>query len=131
MVQKLWFQGLGLSVLLGVFLHPTMSVAQQPALPLMPMPASVQAGSGSMKLDSTFSVALMGHTEPRLDRAVDRFLRQLVHQTALPLAMKVTKGPKASLVIQTDHASKEVQEIGEDDSYVLEVSASGARLTAP
>jgi len=130
MDYKSGLQGLGILVL-GIVLHPTMTSAQQPALNLIPVPASVQAGSGSLRVDSSFSVALTGYSEPRLDRSVERFLRQLARQTALPIALKATKGPKASLLIQTEHASKEVQEVGEDESYVLEVSASGAKLTAP
>ena len=35
------------------------------------------------------------------------------------------------LVIHTDHASKEIQELGEDESYVLEITATGAKLSAP
>jgi len=130
MAQKPWLQSLGMLVL-GVFLSPAMTAAQQPALNLIPAPASVQAGSGSLRVDSSFSVTLTGYSEPRLDRSVERFLRQLAHQTALPLATKPMKGSKASLILQTEHASKEVQEVGEDESYVLEVSASGAKLTAP
>jgi hexosaminidase len=34
-------------------------------------------------------------------------------------------------MIQTEHAGKEIQEVGEDESYVLEVRATGATLTAP
>ena len=130
MAQKPWLSGLGILVLWMV-LHPTMTSAQQPALNLMPVPANVQAGSGSLRVDSSFSVTLSGYSEARLDRAVERFLRQLARQTALPLLLKSGKNPKATLVIQTEHASKEIQEVGEDESYVLEVSASGAKLTAP
>jgi hexosaminidase len=129
MDYKSGLQALGILVF-GVFLLPTMTAAQQPVLNLIPVPASVQAGSGSLPVDSSFSVALTGYSEPRLDRSVERFLRQLARQTALPFAMKATKGSKASLVILTEHASKEVQEVGEDESYALEVSASGAKLTA-
>jgi hexosaminidase len=130
MAQKPWLQGLGILVF-GVFLYPKMTAAQQPALNLIPIPASAQAGTGSLSVDSSFSVAVSGHGEARLDRTVERFLRQLAHQTALPLLLKPGKNPKATLVIQTEHASKEIQEVGEDESYVLEVSATGAKLTAP
>jgi len=34
-------------------------------------------------------------------------------------------------MIHTEHSSKEIQEVGEDESYVLEVSATRAKLTAP
>jgi hexosaminidase len=130
MVTNAPFKGMGI-LILGAFLHPTMITAQQPALNVMPVPASVQSGTGSLRVDSSFSVALSGHTEPRLDRAVARFLRQLARQTALPLSLKPVRATRATLVVQTDHASKEIQEVGEDESYVLEVGANGAKLTAP
>ena len=120
-----------LLLFLFALLTPKFTAAQQPALNLMPVPASVQPGTGSLRVDSSFSVALTGHTEPRLERAVERFLHQLAHQTALPLNLKAAKSPQATLVIHTDHASKEIQEVGEDESYVLEVTNVGAKLTAP
>jgi hexosaminidase len=107
-----------------------MTGAQQPALNLMPFPASVQPGTGNLRVDSSFSVALAGHAEPRLDRAVERFLLQLARQTALPISLKPSKVGKATLVIQTDHASKEIQEVGEDESYILDVSTASARIRA-
>ena len=130
MARKPRLQGLGILILF-VSLSPAMIVAQQPALNLIPIPASVQTGSGSLRVDSSFTVALAGHSEPRLDRATERFLRQLALQTALPFSPKPGKNSKATLMIQTEHAGKEIQEIGEDESYVLEVSATGATLTAP
>ena len=130
MAQNARLQGFGLLVLC-VSLNPVMTTAQEPALNLLPLPASAQSGTGSLGVDSSFSVAFTGHTEPRLERAGDRFLRQLARQTGLPLALKPAKTAKATLVVQTDHASKEIQELGEDESYVLEVTTTGARLTAP
>jgi len=130
MAQNARLQGLGLLVLY-ILLNPVMTTAQEPALNLLPLPASAQSGTGSLGVDSSFSVAFTGHSEPRLERAGDRFLRQLARQTGLPLALKPGKTAKATLVIQTDHASKEIQELGEDESYVLEVTTTGAKLTAP
>src|SRR5690349_4379649 len=120
-----------LLLFLFAFLVPKSISAQQSALNLLPVPASVQPGTGSLRVDSSFSVALTGHTELRLERSSERFLLQLARQTALPLNLKAAKSPQATLVIHTDHASKEIQEVGEDESYVLEVSSSGAKLTAP
>ena len=130
MAQNAWLQGLGLLVLC-ILLNPVMTRAQKPALNLIPLPASAQSGTGSLGVDSSFSVAFTGHTEPRLERAGERFLRHLARQTGLPLALKPAKTAKATLVIQTDHASKEFQELGEDESYVLDVTTTGAKLTAP
>jgi len=120
-----------LLLFLFALLAPRFSSAQQPALNLMPTPASVQPGTGSLPVDSSFSVALTGYTEPRLERGVERFLSQLQRQTALLVNLKPGKSAQATLVVQTDHASKEIQEVGEDESYVLEVTSSGAKLTAP
>src|ERR1700720_1475143 len=130
MAQNARLQGFGLLVLC-IALNPVMTTAQEPALNLLPLPASAHSGTGSLGVDSSFSVAFTGHTEPRLERAGDRFLRQLARQTGLPLALKPAKTAKATFVIQTDHASKEIQELGEDESYVLEVTTTGAKLTAP
>ncbi len=101
---------------------------QQPGLSLMPWPASVQTGSGSLRIDSSFSVALSGHSEARLDRAVQRFLRQLTRETGLQLSAKTSS--KATLTIHTDHGNKEIQELGEDESYTLEIGAEGAKIDA-
>ena len=120
-----------LLLFLFALLTPKFTGAQQPALSLLPVPASLQPGTGSLGVDSSFSAALTGHTEPRLERAVERFLQQLARQTALPLNLKAAKSPQATLVVHTDRASKEIQEVGEDESYVLEVTSAGAKLTAP
>ena len=122
-----WMQGIGV-MSFAMLLFARASAAQQPQLTLMPMPASVQMGSGSLRIDSAFTVSLTGHTEPRLDRAIQRFKGQLSRQTALPLPLK--DAPKPTLLIHTDHGSKEIQELGEDESYVLEVTQDGAKLTA-
>ncbi len=123
-------RGLGLLVLGVLMMTVATNAQEQHPLNLMPVPSNVQIGAGRLLVDSTFSAGLTGYTEPRLDHAVERFLRQLSRQTAIPLAGKPSASSKAVLVIHTDHAGKEIQELGEDESYVLEVSASGAKLSA-
>ena len=112
-------------------LVPKSTRAQQPALNLMPLPASVQKGTGNLRVEASFSLALTGYTEPRLDRGVERFLQELARQSALPLSLRPAKSAQATLIIHTDHASKEIQEVGEDESYALELTSAGAKLTAP
>jgi len=123
-------RGLGLLVLGILMISPLAKSQDQRHLNLMPIPSSVQIGTGQLMVDSSFSVGLTGYSEPRLNRAVERFLRQLSRQTAIPLAVKPNVTTKAVLVVHTDHASKEIQELGEDESYILEVTASGAKLNA-
>jgi len=106
--------------------------AQSPApINLMPMAAKLQAGSGSLKVDENFRLSFTGYTEPRLKRAGKRFLEQLHARTALVFASRETVDPaKATLVVTADQASKAIQELGEDESYTLEVTPSGAKLHA-
>jgi hexosaminidase len=124
-------RGFGLFMMGVLMLSPLAEAQEQRTLYLMPVPSSVQIGTGRLLVDSKFSVGSTGYTEPRLDRAIERFLRQLSRQTAIPLAGRASAPAKAVLVIHTDHASKEIQEVGEDESYVLEVTTSGAKLSAP
>src|SRR6266849_5300953 len=123
-----WMQGVCV-IGLALLLRAAGSRAQEePRLNLMPYPANLQAGGGSLRIDSSFSVALTGHTEARLDRAAQRFLRQLSRQTAIPLSGRASAKP--TLSVHTDHASKEVQELGEDESYTLSIAADGAKIEA-
>ncbi len=102
-----------------------------PPFDLMPMPAHVQAASGSLKIDEHFTIVFNGYTESRLDRAAQRFLTQLHHQTGLVLYNQRPSARQAPvLTVTTDRASKEVQELGEDESYRLEVTSSSAQLHA-
>jgi hexosaminidase len=104
----------------------------QQSLNLMPMPAKLQSGSGRLLIDSSFSMAITGHKEPRLDGAVELFLSQLRLQTGMPpIDMKVTDSAGATLVVQCDGGTKDVQQLGEDESYRLEIATTGARLSAP
>src|SRR5437588_1802550 len=49
----------------------------------------------------------------------------------LPLDMKVSDSSTGTLLIHADSRSKEVQELGEEESYRLEITSSGAKLNAP
>ncbi len=120
-----------LPVLLLVFGVFSMRAQSPTALNLMPMPAKLQAGAGFLKIDETFRLSFAGYQEPRLERAGQRFLEQLHRQTALVLQSRDSAdAAKATLQITTDHESKAIQELGEDESYTLDVTASGAKLHA-
>lgn len=98
---------------------------------LMPMPSSLQMGTGALPIAGSFSVVLDGYKEPRVDRAVQRFVRDLSQETGMPLRYEAVNPANATLVVHADHPSKPIQEVSEDESYVLDVSTSGAKLTAP
>ena len=102
------------------------------SLNLMPMPAKVQMGSGQLLVGPTFSVSIAGRHEPRLDPAVEMFLGQLGRQIGMPpIDMQIADSTHATLVIQAAGGTRNVQELGEDESYRLDIASSGARLTAP
>src|ERR1700751_2416455 len=97
----------------------------------MPMPARMQMGTGQLSIDSSFTVGIRGQAEPRLRRAIEIFLDQLRQQTGLTaIDIKLTDGGNASLQLQCQSGSKEVLEVGEEESYTLEITPSGAKLSA-
>ncbi|HLV85411.1 MAG TPA: family 20 glycosylhydrolase [Candidatus Sulfotelmatobacter sp.] len=100
----------------------------QPALNLMPMPASVQQGSGQLAITQSFSVAINGSRDHGLESAVQRFTAQLSRQTGIPF--RPTPGSPATLTVHADHGREEVQKLGEDESYSLTIADSGAQLNA-
>jgi hexosaminidase len=93
------------------------------------MPASVQVGSGQLPINQLFSVALTGSHDASLDEEVQRFQAQLSRQTGIPFRPK--PGAAAALQIHSDHGRQAVQKLGEDESYELTVTDSGAKLSAP
>jgi hexosaminidase len=128
-----------MTVILGA-LSSGSALAQQPTLNVMPLPANVQSGSGQLTIDAKFSLSLTGYTDGRLDRAAQRFERQLARETGLVFAQAAqtsakggaakTEAPATTLLIHTTHAGQAIQELGEDESYALEITATGAKLNA-
>jgi hexosaminidase len=121
-------QGWAFLILIS-FLPPFVSAQAQPQLNLMPLPSTVQPGSGQLLIDQSFSVAVTGVHDASLDGGVQRFQAHLSKQTGIPFRPK--PGAAASLQIHVDHGREQVQKLGEDESYELTVSDSGAKLTAP
>jgi hexosaminidase len=112
------------------FLSPFVSAQSQPQLNLMPLPATVQSGAGQLLIDQSFSVAVTGFHDASLDSGVRRFQAQLSKQTGIRFRPKAG-ATNASLQIHVDHGREQVQKLGEDESYELTVTDSGAKLTAP
>ncbi len=87
---------------------------------LMPVPAKLTPGQGRLLIDAGFRVSLARAADPRLERAAARLTQRLSRLTAIPFA-----GPQtAALAIEAKTAA-------DDESYTLEVTPAGARLTAP
>jgi hexosaminidase len=115
-----------------VFLFAVSVAAQShPQLNLMPWPSSVQLGTGQLPITQTFSVAVTGSQDPALDRGKQRFVAELSLLTGMPLKGDSAGVANPRLLIHAGHGREAVQMSGEDESYELVVTESGARLTAP
>src|ERR1700687_4267476 len=98
----------------AIFMSQSAAQVQAP-LNLMPLPASVQIGNGRLVIGPTFSVAITGHKEPRLEHAVQLFFIRLGQQIGMPpIDMVVTDSPRAALVIQCAGGTRDVQALGVD-----------------
>ena len=104
-------------------------VQAQAPLPLMPLPAQVKPGDGEFLITNGFGVTLEGFQEPRLERAKQRFLNMLSRQTGIPLWREAVLN-KASFFINTKGASAPVQQVDEDESYHLRITATEVHLEA-
>ena len=105
------------------------------SLHLMPWPASVKSNQSSQPLliQTSLTVGLHNASDPALRRAAEIFLNDLRRHTgSLPLDFGVNSDvASAQLKVSSERPSKPVQELGEDESYTLEVTSSGAELNAP
>jgi len=120
-----------LFLIIVILLFSTYAVAEpQPRLNLMPMPSNLQVGTGQLPIDRSFSVIISGHRDATLERRAQRFIAELSRQTGM-LLQPVTASGTATLTIHAEQGSDSLQKLGEDESYELAVSESGAKLSAP
>ncbi len=102
--------------------------AAQAELPLMPMPASVARGSGELVISNSFTVSVSG--DARLKRATQRFLQNLSSVTGILISNQPAHA-NATLTVRAEGPGKNPQELGEDESYTLDVTPNGAKIEAP
>jgi hexosaminidase len=101
---------------------------------LMPMPEHVSLERGRVAIDSAFTVQLSGYSDPRLPRAIDRLFQRMEAETGIPFASRPIAGPdvkSATMQIHCDGPGEQVQSTRADESYQLDVTDQGVRLTAP
>ena len=97
---------------------------------LMPMPSSIQLGTGHLVVDRSFNVSITGSRDALLDGGVQRFLAELSREAGMRLIQK--KGSATpTLIIHALGQSKKIQDLSDDESYELVISDAGAKLNAP
>ena len=109
---------------------PAMRAQETGPLPLMPLPVHVALGNGQFPIDGSLSIGFEGYTDARLLAGRQRFLNTLSRETGIPFPVEA-QSPQPAFVIKAAGASAEVQELGEDESYRLEISKTHVQLTAP
>ncbi len=114
--------------LLAFFLSPAVLLAAQPNL--MPWPAKISMGQGSLAIDGNFHIAPMGNPDQRLTAGATRLIRRLALQTGIPIAEGFRDPDHGTLVIRCDSAGDTIQKLGEEESYRLEVTPQQASLSA-
>ena len=102
---------------------------QEGQLPLMPMPAHVAPGEGEFLIDGSLGLGLEGYVDPSLQSGMQRFFATLSRETGIPFTPEA-HSHQPSFIIKTARASRPVQELGEDESYRLEITASHVELEA-
>jgi hexosaminidase len=116
-------------VLTCAFLAGGSPLRAETPLPIMPLPAHAVLGTGSFPIDGGFQIVFEGHTEPRLERARDRFLTNLSRETGI-FQWPPASAAQPQFIIKTAGPSAEVEKLGEDESYRLEITPSKVLLSA-
>jgi len=104
------------------------SYVSESALAMVPMPTHATLGNGRFLFDKGFDMVFVGYTEPRLERARLRFLETFSRKTGMRHWPHETGLPQ--IVVATKAASAPVQQVGEDESYQLEVTPAKILLSA-
>ncbi len=116
---------------IGFLLLSRAAVAQAARpLNLMPIPSSVQLGAGHLPIGQSFSVAISSHRDAIVEAGVRRFIAQLSKQTGMLIPV-ASENRTPILSVNVERGSNVVEKLGEDESYQLRVTTSGATLSAP
>ena len=98
---------------------------------LMPQPAQLSTQEGHLIVTPSFGAATDRFRDARLDAAIVRSLGRIKNRTGISISTSPDSGSASSaLVVSVDGAGGAIQSIDEDESYVLEITASGAHLRA-
>jgi hexosaminidase len=87
---------------------------------------------GRLPVNKSFTVALKGQPDTRLQAGIDRFLRRVEGRTVMELPRGLANNAaSATLLVESGGPGKAVPSVEEDESYTLEVSDRQALLKAP
>ncbi len=112
------------------FSSPAFAVEPTHPHSLIPVPAEITWQEGQLVIDSKFNV--IGSEEPRVQKAINRFVARLERRTGLtfPDARK-PKPDQETLIIHCDTKGLQIQSVREDESYNLEVRYKKGDIIKP
>jgi hexosaminidase len=96
---------------------------------LMPLPVSIQAGTGDLPITGKFTIG----GDARLEATLTRFLDRLARQTGIILAARKPLKNAAEAVLHVSVAGRGrpgFPALGEDESYTLDIGRDGATIKA-
>jgi len=128
------FGSVFLALLFGSAALPVHSQAASPqSLNLMPLPRSIQTGSGELVLNGQFHAVIDGSHDERLDDALTRFVLRLDRECGgiVRAQHDAAASTPATLTIRAAAPAKQVQSVDEDESYQISVAPNGATINAP
>ncbi len=99
---------------------------------LMPVPANVGWKNGRLPVTKTFTVAVSGKTDERLKSYLSRVMRRLEGRTIFEFSRDFsTDAANAQLLIETNSTGNTIPQLGDDESYNLEINEKQAKISAP
>ena len=96
---SLYFSALSVSSLLLLCNGWTAEGPQQPGL--IPLPAELTWQAGELPIDSTFTVALEGRKDSRLESAIQRWLDRLAKRAKVPVSQAILDRPEQAKLVVT------------------------------
>jgi len=97
---------------------------------LMPLPVTVQSTSGKLAIDANFVVETVGSANAQVAPAVRSFLARVSRQTGVVYAPVPPPAADAHRLTIDCAGGPEYPTLGEDESYTLDVSDTGASIKA-
>ena len=116
-----------IAILLALFAAPALFAA---APALMPLPVKIQTAPGQLPIDANFVVETVGGADAILAPAVRSFLARVSRQTGVLYAPVPPPPQDAHRLVIECAGGPEYPTLGEDESYILDVSATEARIKA-
>ena len=125
------FTSIAISSIASAQVTPSQSSAPGFVNTLMPQPSQLSAQEGRLVITPSFSTVTDRFRDARLDAAIARSLGRIKNRTGISISTSPeSNAASATLVVSVDGAGGAIQSIDEDESYALEITATGAHLRA-